>query len=488
MLVIPVSRQPDWRHPPFVTLLLILLNCLIYFGPQSDDPQRRELAYHYYAESDLPKIELPHYIDHLKQLGDTRRTTLASAALGKENLLAVFQMMQSDGVFMKRLRSGKIILADTANYDIWHQQRTEFDRLSQTTMLERFGFKPAEPTLSALIGHMFLHANFDHLLGNLAILFIVGYMVEEALGSTRFLAFYLLAGIGSAGFDLLFNSARILPGIGASGAISGVMAMFVVLYGMQKTRFLYWIIFYFDFFRAPAIVVLPFWIAKEIYQYLFNHESPINYMAHLGGFLCGAALILVQRKFGKNDLTAPASELPGDPLPAELARVDTLLCALRVDTALQALRSLAEQYPYDLRVVSRYYTVARNTPACEDFHQAAGLVFEFPDEQLVDTDFVHETFIEYLQLAKPSVRFSVRQLIALIRRLARAAYVDDAERLSRVLAQRAPQEPQLPDLLLLVAIACQRAGNEALRDATLGRLQKRFPDSEAARNAVLVVG
>jgi membrane associated rhomboid family serine protease len=488
MFIIPVSRQPDWRHPPFVTLFLILLNCLIYFGPQSDDPQRRALAYRYYAESELPKIELPHYLDHLKQLGETRRTTLASVALAEENWLAVFQMMQNDEVFMQRLRSGKIILADTANYDIWRQQRTEFDRLYQATMLDRFGFKPAEPTLSGLIGHMFLHSSFDHLIGNLAILFIVGYMVEEALGSTRFLAFYLLAGIGAAGFDWVFNSARILPGIGASGAISGVMAMFVVLYGMQKIRFLYWIIFYFDFFRAPAIAVLPFWIANEIYQYLFDQESGVNYIAHLGGFLCGAALILAQRKFGKNHLSAPASELPGDPLPAELARIDTLLGALRIDTALQALRSLAEQYPYDLSVVSRYYKVARNTPASEDFHKAAGLVFELPDEPPADTDFVHETFVEYLQLAKPSVRFSIHQLIALIRRLARAAYVDDAERLSRVLAQRAPQAPQLPDLLLLVAAACQRTGNEALRDVTLSRLQKEFPSSEAARNAVFVVG
>ena len=91
-----------------------------------------------------------------------------------------------------------------------------------------------------------------------------------------------------------------------------------------------------------------------------------------------------------------------------------------------------------------------------------------------------------MKLAKPTVRFSVRQLITLIRRLARAGHADDAERLTRVLARRAPQEQQLPNLLLLVAEAFRRANNNAMREAMLSRLQQEFPDSEAARNAALI--
>ena len=486
MLIIPVSRQPDWRHPPLVTLLLILLNCLIYFGLQSGDDKRTEKAYRYYAESTLPGVELPRYIKHLEDSGKGNEAKSASAALGKNNWPRVLMAMESDVAFMKRLHGGSILLPDDANYSSWHRQRQEFERIKSTNLVERFGFKPADPTLAGLIGHMFLHGSFDHLLGNMAILFIVGYMVEEALGKRRYLAFYLLAGIGGAGFDLVFNASRMVPGIGASGAISGVMAMFVALYGMRKIRFFYWALIYFDFFRAPAIVILPLWIANELYQYLFNHGSPINYMAHLGGFITGAALIGAQRAFGKAHTAAPEQEAPSDSLPQDLAKIDSLLGALRIEEARQSLRKLAEKRPQDLLVVGRYYKVARNTPASDDYHHAAALIFALPDEHPASTELIHETFVEYLKLAKPTVRFSIRQLITLIRRMARTGHADDAERLTRVLAMRAPQEHHLPGLLLLVAEGFRRADNSAMRDVTLSRLRQDFPNSDEARSAAVI--
>lgn len=487
MLIIPVSRRPDWRHPPLVTLLLILLNCLIYFGLQGGDQKRDEAAFRYYAGSALPAIELPHYVAHLGQArAGEKAAAAAAAALDQGKWPQVLMAMENDAPFMQRLRAGDIVRPGAADYPRWREQRSEFDRLNHAGVVDRFGFKPAEPTLAGLLGHMFLHGSFDHLLGNMAILFIVGYMVEEALGKRRYLAFYLLAGIGAAAFDFVFNAGRVAPGIGASGAISGVMAMFVALYGMRKIRFFYWALIYFDFFRAPAIVILPLWMANELYQYLFDHGSMINYMAHLGGFATGAALIGAQRAFGKARVAAPEQEAPVDPLPGELARIDALLGALRVDEARQALRALAQAHPHDLLVVGRYYKVARNAPTSEDFHRAAALIFALPDTHPGSAALLHETFVEYLKLARPTVRFSVGQLIVLIRRLARSGHADDAERLTRVLAGRAPQEPQLPALLLLVAEAFRRAGNHAMRDAMLSRLQEEFPGSEAARDAALV--
>ncbi|MEI7430877.1 MAG: rhomboid family intramembrane serine protease [Betaproteobacteria bacterium] len=485
MLIIPVSRRPDWRHPPLVTLLLILLNCLIYFGLQSGDDQRTEKAYRYYADSTLPGIELPRFIKYLEDKGKSKAAASASAALAQNNWPRVLRAMESDTNFMKRLREGSIILPNEINYSSWQRQRQEFDRMKQSNLVERFGFKPAEPTLSGLIGHMFLHGSFDHLLGNMAILFIVGYMVEEALGKRRYLAFYLLAGIGAAGFDLVFNANRMIPGIGASGAISGVMAMFVVIYGMRKIRFFYWVLIYFDFFRAPAIVILPLWIANELYQYLFNHGSHINYMAHLGGFITGAALIGAQRAFGKARMAAPEQEAPIDTLPADLAKIDSLLGALRVDEARVALRKIADKHPQDLLVLGRYYKVAHHAPASDDYHHAAALIFALPDDHPASTELIYETFTEYLKLAKPSVRFSVRQLITLIRRMARTGHADDAERLLRVLSLRAPQDRHLPGLLMLVADGFRRANNPAMRDATLLRLQQDFPNSDEARNAAV---
>ena len=488
MLIIPVSRRPDWRNPPLITLLLILVNALIFFGLQGNDTQRVAKAYRYYLESTLPQIELPRYASDLERRGEHKKADEIGAAIQSARWSSGLRLMEADRPFMKRLQEGQIVPSDDAEYAAWRRQRAEFDRLKNASLLERYGFKPAQPTLSGFFGNMFLHGGFDHLLGNMAILFMVGYMVEEALGKRRFLAYYLVGGMGATALDWLVNADRVVPGIGASGAISGVMAMFVALYGMRKIRFFYWAFIYFDFFKAPAIIMLPVWMANEIYQYAFNHGSMVNYMAHLGGFITGGALIGLQRRLGKQRIEAPDQEAAADPWPGQLARVDTLLGDLRIDEALTALRRLARNHPDDLAILGRYYTVARHNPASDDFHHAAALIFALTDRHPAADGLVHDAYVEYLKLAKPSVRFSVRQLIVLIRRLGRTGHVGDAERLTRVLARRAPQEAQLPGLLLLVAEAFHRSGDTAMRDATLLRLQQEYPGSDEARSATALTG
>ena len=254
MLIIPVSRAPDWRKPPLITLLLILVNVLVYFGIQTKDMDRLQEAYEYYETSCLPAVELPRYVKYLSQKGEREKADSAKKALERKRGWRVLRAMENDADFMKRLYANEIIKQDDEEFKTWREARDHFEKLRKATLLERYGFKPGAPTFSALIAHMFMHASFDHLLGNMAFLFIVGYMVEEALGKPRFLLFYLLAGMGAGGFDFLFNTGRMTPGIGASGAVSGVMAMFVVLYGMRKIRFFYWILVYFNFFKAPAIL------------------------------------------------------------------------------------------------------------------------------------------------------------------------------------------------------------------------------------------
>lgn len=483
MLIIPVSRQPNWRRPPLVTLLLILVNCLVFFGLQSGDERRQEKAYRYYAASTLPATELPRYVQDLERTGRGKEAAPLARALANGEWPVVLTAMESDRAFLRRLRSSQAIQAGDAEHGAWQRQRNEFERLRGATMLARFGFRPADPTLAGFFGHMFLHASFDHLLGNMAILFIVGYMVEEALGKRRYLAFYLLAGLGAGALDFAVNSGRTVPGIGASGAISGVMAMFVVLYGMRRIRFFYWVLFYFDFFRAPAIIMLPLWIGNELYQHFFSHGSPVNYIAHLGGFLSGAALIAAQRRFGRAPAAMPAPEAAIDPLPGQLAHVDALLRALRIDEARGALRRLAKAHPQDIPLLVRYYKIAHTAPASAELHHAAALIFALPETAPGSSALIHETFQDYLQCARPSVRLSADQLAALIRRLARGGHTGDAERLTRALARRAPEHPQLPGLLLLVAESFRRAGDEARLRETLERLRADFPESDAARAA-----
>ena len=481
MLIIPVGRQPDWRKPPLITLFLILVNVVIFFGVQGDDGRKQAEALRYYAQSQLKSIELPRYLRYLESVGKAP----AETRMNDDKWAWLLMAMEADTRFMPRLHRGQIITPDEPEYASWRQQRGEFERLKQRIITKHFGFKTAAPTLSGLLGHMFLHGSISHLFGNMAILFIVGYLVEETLGKRRYLAFYLLAGLGAAGFDLAFNPERLAPGIGASGAVSGVMAMFVALYGLRRIRFFYWALVYFDFFHAPALLVLPLWIANELYQFHFNTGSYINYMAHLGGFVTGALLIWLQRCRGTQPIAPPQMETPSDPLPEQLARIDTLLGKLWIEEACHALRKLAKKHPYDLAVISRYYKVSRNTPASDDYHRAATLIFTLPDQHPATAALIHETWGDYLKLAKPSVRLGSSALVALIQSLALSGHTGDAERLLKALTSRAPQK--VPRLLLLMAEAARKSGNIERCNALLERLQEDYPESEEARFAGVVV-
>ena len=500
MLILPVSRGLDWRIPPLVTLLLILVNTLIYFGAQHDENTRAIRAYYYYAESTLPQIELPRYVKHLEAHGHVREAIDAEQALAQmdqnDKWFPVLQKMETDEVFMQQLRADKIITPSEVKYAEWREARNEYERRQnkRPPLTDRFGFKTAAPTLASLFGHMFLHGDFSHLLGNMAILFIIGCLVEKTLGWRRYLCFYLLSGLGAVAFFWLFSSANMNTVIGASGAISGVMAMFVALYGFQKIRFFYWALVYFGFFTAPAIIVLPYWLIGELYQHFFARSSGVAYMAHFGGLVTGTALIAALRVYekilGRPRAAAPTNEAPTAPLPpllpGQLAKIDALLGELRIDEARQALARLARKHPRDIAVLERYYQVARYAPASEDYHRAAALIFTLPENAPDSERLVRECFVDYLKRAQPTVRLSADLLVSLIRHLARAGYTADAERLTQALARRAPEDARLPDLLLRVAGAYQKAGNAAGRDALIARLHAQHPDSEAARTAAII--
>jgi len=149
----------------------------------------------------------------------------------------------------------------------------------------------------SVITSCFLHGSWLHLLGNMFFFWIFGDNVEDALGHIRFLGFYLLLGICSGLFQALLLFRVEFPAIGASGAISGIMGAYFVLYPQARIRtwFLYRI------FDVPASVFLGMWILLQI-LFLSLHVSlriptSVGWLAHIGGFLCGMLFIWLPRNF-----------------------------------------------------------------------------------------------------------------------------------------------------------------------------------------------
>ena len=149
-----------------------------------------------------------------------------------------------------------------------------------------------------LFTSMFLHGNFFHLFGNMIYLYIFGDNVEDALGSGRYLIFYLLCGIiASITHILSLTNPKeyFIPTIGASGAISGVLGAYFLLY--PRARVITLVFYGWAFLTAiPAIFFLGFWFLLQWLYAVYDVGGGVAYWAHIGGFIAGLALAPVFKK------------------------------------------------------------------------------------------------------------------------------------------------------------------------------------------------
>lgn len=157
----------------------------------------------------------------------------------------------------------------------------------------------ALPVLVTLITSMFLHGGFLHVAGNMLYLWIFGNNVEDAMGRMRFIVFYLLCGSCAAYAHAFMNRSSVVPMIGASGAISGVLGAYLLLYPRARVVTLVMLGFYIRTVEVPAMVVLGFWFALQFLNALIMNgsEGGVAWYAHVGGFVAGMILIgLFKRK------------------------------------------------------------------------------------------------------------------------------------------------------------------------------------------------
>ena len=143
-------------------------------------------------------------------------------------------------------------------------------------------------TWSTLLTSIFMHGGWGHLIGNMWFLWVFGNNVEDSMGHGRFLVFYLLAGIAASATHVLTGPSSVIPTVGASGAISGVMGAYMVLY--PRVRILTLVFVYLTY--VPAWVMLGYWF---VIQFLSGSASGagagIAFWAHVGGFVAGVILV-----------------------------------------------------------------------------------------------------------------------------------------------------------------------------------------------------
>lgn len=160
--------------------------------------------------------------------------------------------------------------------------------------LTPYGFLDIPP-LATLLTSMFLHGGFLHLIMNMLYLWIFGNNIEDNMGHFRFLFFYLICGALAGGVHAFANSASKVPCIGASGAIFGVLAAYMVLYPRARVYMFYWFIIFFGTFTLPAVFVIGWYFILQIYSVLrpAGAVGDVAFFAHIGGFVFGLFLTFI---------------------------------------------------------------------------------------------------------------------------------------------------------------------------------------------------
>src|SRR5688572_17496514 len=167
-----------------------------------------------------------------------------------------------------------------------------------------FGLIPAAFSWVAVFTSMFLHGGLLHFGGNMLYLWIFGDNVEDRMGHGRFLTFYLLCGVAAALAQTIVSPDSVVPMVGASGAIAGVMGAYFVLYPQSRIVTLVPLLFFFPIIEVPAIFFLGFWFLMQLLSSVGSIASAtagepaggIAFWAHVAGFVAGVSGVVVFRR------------------------------------------------------------------------------------------------------------------------------------------------------------------------------------------------
>ncbi len=156
---------------------------------------------------------------------------------------------------------------------------------------------PFSPRQAATVfTSMFMHAGWLHLIGNMLYLWIFGNNIEDRLGTMRFIAFYLVSGIAAAAAQIMIAPESTVPMLGASGAVAGVLAGYLLLYPGASIVTIIPVFFFIEVARVPAYLVIGFWFILQLGNGLASLGAAATggtaWFAHIGGFLAGLLLAL----------------------------------------------------------------------------------------------------------------------------------------------------------------------------------------------------
>jgi tetratricopeptide (TPR) repeat protein len=334
---------------------------------------------------------------------------------------------------------------------------------------------------------MFLHGGFGHLLGNMIFLWLVGCMLEIGCGRSFYASLYVLTGLCAVSFFWLFNPQSTIPLVGASGAIAGMMGAFTVLYGRKRVKIFYSLGFYFNYVKVSAILLLPVWVAKEIYQFFFGGDSQVAYLAHVGGLLSGALMGFVNLKYlGAYHADALAPEPPDEIAPL-VEQALTHVSHLEMAPAADLLEQALAKEPDNIDVMTHLFNIRKNDPQTPEFHAIAVKLLTCLSKSPEKDTKALEVYEEYRALSRRP-RLSPELFLRICRLMAGAGHPEKAQKILAVFLKQKPHFPGVPAALMKLATSYQEKGNTAQAQKCLTFLSRRYPESPEAVLAAKKIG
>lgn len=377
MLIVPAESKPDWSTPPLITLGLIVLNLLVFLLYQGNDDDIAQRAAQIYRTHDLIQVERDHYLDYLKQKNADDLEVLAQLddeSIPSEYLIQSIVYDRGFDHYLNRLwQQGDIPLTE-AN-QIWRVHRQLFEEQRNRISAIAAGLTPAEAKPWTFLTSLFMHGGWAHLLANMVFLFLFGFALESVLRPYVYLSMYFASGIAASALFVLLNSESYIPLVGASGAISGLMGMYLALYQFRRIRFFYTVFFYFGEFRAPALLILPLWLAKELYGHFFV-ESNTAYWAHIGGLVAGALLMLLAKESNKQFSQTQVTKNQSEEIDATFKKIQLAMTQLEYSKAQGFARWLCDRHPADPRPWHLLFDLHKLQPHQQAFHETVGVILK----------------------------------------------------------------------------------------------------------------
>lgn len=360
MIILPIGREAVLTKTPWITLLLIFINTLIFFStwphekkfilsrhPHSPVVGRAAILFDRLMQPDCP---LPEEMKN-RLKAERQKRDFPTPAVDE-----IFRQVSRN---IQYLPPGGI-LEWPALYEEYQAVQRELSkaRVPPISIFSEFGYLGEKPW-PGLLTHQFLHAGFLHLFFNMLFLWVVGCNMEERWGPVIFLSLYISGGCAAALMQSFVMPSQDIPMVGASGAVAAVMGAFLIRHYSMKIKLFYFYMIIFRIragqFSAPAWVVLPVWFLQDLFMGLMTKNltgGGTAYWAHVGGFLYGCLMGLAVRQGNVAAYWEKSAEETPLGLDVKAERAAALFREGNIPESLALCQEVLQVDPHHLRALS----------------------------------------------------------------------------------------------------------------------------------------